>query len=76
MLGKAIAYCTDNDSALSIPLKWPYKALGKLGWVGSKLEQVVTRKFPGFGHGGYFAAQKREKVFRQIAEDCGLPIAE
>lgn len=77
MLGKAFAYISPTDGPLSVPsvLKWPYKDLGRVGWVrrGDSYQdlRIRTRIFPG-GHSGYFLPEQRAETFRLMRADMGL----
>ncbi|MFZ2190447.1 MAG: hypothetical protein WAV48_06740, partial [Candidatus Magasanikiibacteriota bacterium] len=78
-LRTAFAYASDHDVPLAIPamFKWPYSDLGRKGWManGKPLETdytIVTRWFPGYGHGDYFSATNRDATFNLIAQDAGL----
>ena len=78
-LRRAVAYCSDGDLPLRIPtlLKWPYRDLGRKGWLrdGSRYQlgtSIYTRWFPGYGHGDYFASGNREATFRLFREDMEL----
>lgn len=76
MLGRAYAYCGDRDLPLRLPLKWPYRSLGREGWKlnGEAYEDVRirTRWFLGFGHGSYFESEHRTATFTQFRSDFGL----
>lgn len=76
-LARAAAYASANDLALCSKFIWPY---GRLGFEGWKLRgdsfsdaRIITRWFTPFGHGEYFAAENREKIFDRAWCDCGLP---
>lgn len=76
MLGRAYAYCSTSDLPLALPLKYPYRDLGRRGWTlnGKPYEEprIRTRFFEGFGHGDYFAPEHRDETFRLMRIDMGL----
>jgi len=77
-LGRAFAYCSTGDIPLRIPwpFKWPYRDLGRRGWVRDGKPfvdpRIRSRFFDGFGHGDYFAEESRGETFRLMREDMGL----
>ena len=77
-LGRAFAYASLNDAPLkwSGPFKWPYRDLGRRGWMlnGKPFEhhRIQTRRFDSLGHCDYFTAANRDGVFRQMRADMGL----
>jgi len=76
-LGRAYAYCGDRDLPLRLPFKWPYKDLGRRGWMldGEPYEElrVRTRMYCGYGHGDYFATEHRNITFATMRADMNLP---
>lgn len=76
MLGRAISYSSMSDVPLRLPLKFPYRDLGRVGWrlKGKQYEEpkIFTRRFNGFGHGDYFAPEHRDRVFTLMRHDMGL----
>lgn len=75
-LGRAYAYCSKLDRALALPLKWPYKDLGRTGWMASgepfRSLSVITRRFDGYDHCDYFAPAHERATFAQMQRDMGL----
>lgn len=88
-LQRAIAYSSAGDRVLKLKSKWPYKNLGRTGWMANQLTlgsqeeamlslqfnaELRTRRFD-WGHSGYFTAGNRDGVFAQIAEDLLAPFS-
>jgi len=75
-LGRAYAYCGDRDLPLALPLKWPYKDLGRRGWMRANEPyeelRIRTRMFAGYGHGDYFVPRNRRATFTMMRADMCL----
>lgn len=74
-IGRAFAYCSEGDLPLRLPFRWPYYDLGRRGWADvpdDLSDRIVTRWFPGYGHGGYFGAENRGATFERFREDMGI----
>jgi hypothetical protein len=76
VLRRAVLYASDSDLPLRLPLKWPYRDAGRRGWTMAELPfsapGVITRRFDGYGHGGYFARENRMHTFAMIRQDFGI----